>query len=151
MLKSFTVRILIAFVALTACAEDYDPFGDVDPDLLAIAVETNSGLMYVDLIIGTGPEPISGDTVTVHYVGEFTDGTVFDSSIERDEPFEFILYVSNLILGWHYGVKTMQVGGERILIIPPDLGYGADGNGGVIPPYTTLIFTITLLSIESPE
>ncbi len=147
MLKSFAAKTLIALTILMACAEDYDPFTDVDPDLLARASTMDSGLKYIDITIGEGPSPELGETVTVHYVGELTDGTVFDSSIERDEPFEFILGSVNIIEGWYWGVRTMGVGGERILIIPPDLGYGAQGVGSVIPPYATLIFTITLLAI----
>lgn len=138
----------MALIALTACAEDYDPFSDVDPDLLARATEMDSGLWYIDVRVGEGPMPEIGGIVTVHYIGALTDGTVFDNSIERDEPFEFVLGTANIIPGWNFGVSTMRVGGERILIIPPDLGYGAQGAGDVIPPYATLIFTITLLAVR---
>ncbi len=108
---------------------------------------TESGLQYVELENGTGAMPQQGQTVTVHYVGTLENGTQFDSSIERNRPFSFRIGVGQVIRGWDEGVSTMRVGGKRRLIIPPDLGYGSRGAGGVIPPNATLIFEVELLRI----
>jgi peptidylprolyl isomerase len=106
------------------------------------------GLKYVDLKIGSGPQPSAGQTVRVHYVGRLLDGTKFDSSRDRGQPFEFALGQGSVIAGWDEGVKTMRVGGRRKLIVPPQLGYGAQGAGDKIPPDATLVFDIELLGIE---
>lgn len=108
--------------------------------------ETASGLKYVDLQVGEGPMPQKGQTVTVHYTGTLEDGTPFDSSRDRG-PFQFRIGVGQVIKGWDEGVSTMKVGGRRQLIIPPDLGYGARGAGGVIPPNATLVFDVELLGV----
>lgn len=107
-----------------------------------------SGLEYVDEVIGKGPEPTTGQHVTVHYVGTLTNGTKFDSSRDRNEPFTFVIGEGEVIKGWDEGVATMQVGGKRKLIVPPQLGYGSQGAGGVIPPNATLIFEVELLGIN---
>ena len=96
---------------------------------------------------GTGASPKSGDTVTVHYTGWLTDGTKFDSSLDRDDPFAFILGQGQVIQGWEQGVATMRVGDKARLTIPADLAYGAAGYPGAIPPNATLIFEVELLSI----
>ena len=111
-------------------------------------VKTPSGLSYIDLKVGTGPSPIKGQRVTVHYVGTLKDGTKFDSSKDRGQPFQFIIGVGQVIRGWDEGVGTMKVGGIRQLIIPPALGYGASGAGNVIPPNAELHFDVELLSIQ---
>ncbi|GAB4147495.1 MAG: hypothetical protein Fur0046_25750 [Cyanobacteria bacterium J069] len=110
-------------------------------------VTTESGLKYVELVEGTGAQPQSGQTVIVHYTGTLEDGTKFDSSRDRNQPFSFRLGVGQVIRGWDEGLSTMRVGGRRQLIIPPDLGYGARGAGGVIPPNATLVFDVELLRI----
>ncbi len=112
-------------------------------------VTTDSGLQYVDVVEGTGAMPQTGQNVTVHYTGTLEDGTKFDSSRDRNRPFSFRLGVGQVIKGWDEGVATMRVGGQRQLIVPPELGYGARGAGGVIPPNSTLIFDVELLRIGS--
>lgn len=111
-------------------------------------VTTPSGLKYVDLVEGTGAMPQTGQTVIVHYTGTLTDGRKFDSSRDRNQPFSFPIGAGRVIKGWDEGLSTMKVGGQRQLIIPPDLGYGARGAGGVIPPNATLIFDVELLDIK---
>lgn len=106
---------------------------------------TASGLQYEDLKTGTGDEAKAGTTVSVHYTGWLTDGTQFDSSKDRGDPFDFVLGGGMVIRGWDEGVQGMKVGGVRRLTIPPQLGYGARGAGGVIPPNATLVFEIELL------
>ncbi|MEC4803457.1 MAG: FKBP-type peptidyl-prolyl cis-trans isomerase [Jaaginema sp. PMC 1079.18] len=110
-------------------------------------VTTDSGLQYVEIVEGDGATPNRGDTVVVHYTGTLEDGRKFDSSRDRGQPFSFKIGVGQVIKGWDEGVGSMKVGGRRKLIIPPDLGYGARGAGGVIPPNATLIFDVELLRI----
>ncbi len=110
-------------------------------------ITTDSGLKYIDLEVGTGATPQRGDTVVVHYTGTLEDGTEFDSSRDRGRPFSFKIGVGQVIKGWDEGVSTMKVGGRRQLIIPAELGYGARGAGGVIPPNATLIFDVELIRI----
>ncbi|MCL1466731.1 FKBP-type peptidyl-prolyl cis-trans isomerase [Argonema galeatum] len=111
-------------------------------------VTTPSGLKYIDLVPGTGATPKAGQTVIVHYTGTLEDGTKFDSSRDRNQPFSFPLGRGQVIKGWDEGIADMRVGGRRKLIIPPELGYGARGAGGVIPPNATLIFDVELLRIS---
>ena len=111
-------------------------------------IVTPSGLKYVDMTVGTGDTAVSGAMVTVHYTGWLTDGTKFDSSLDRRDPFTFPLGAKKVIRGWDEGVDGMKVGGKRKLTIPPDLGYGARGAGGVIPPNATLIFEVELLGVK---
>ena len=119
----------------------------VSPESEENVVTTDSGLQYVVLQEGTGASPADGQTVTVHYTGTLEDGTKFDSSRDRSRPFSFRVGVGQVIRGWDEGVGDMRVGERRKLIIPPDLGYGARGAGGVIPPNATLIFDVELLRI----
>ena len=112
-------------------------------------VVTDSGLKYYDLEPGDGPSPQEGQTAVVHYTGWLEDGTKFDSSLDRGEPFAFVLGAGRVIKGWDEGVATMKVGGRRQLVIPPDLAYGAGGaGGGLIPPNATLIFEVELIEIR---
>ncbi|AVR95682.1 MULTISPECIES: FKBP-type peptidyl-prolyl cis-trans isomerase [Telluria group] len=113
---------------------------------------TPSGLQYDDVVVGSGAEAKAGQNVTVHYTGwlrndDGSKGAKFDSSKDRNDPFEFALGAGMVIRGWDEGVQGMKVGGTRQLIIPADLGYGARGAGGVIPPNATLIFDVELLGV----
>jgi peptidylprolyl isomerase len=110
--------------------------------------KTASGLQYVDTKVGTGASPQTGQTAVVHYTGWLVDGKKFDSSKDRGQPFTFAVGRGQVIKGWDEGVATMKVGGVRKLIIPPELGYGARGAGGVIPPNATLTFEVELLEIR---
>lgn len=105
-------------------------------------------LQITDLQVGTGQEAKAGDTVTVHYTGWLTNGKKFDSSLDRGEPFSFPLGAGRVIRGWDVGVAGMKVGGKRELIIPPEMGYGSRGAGGVIPPNATLKFDVELLGVN---
>jgi FKBP-type peptidyl-prolyl cis-trans isomerase len=114
--------------------------------------ELPSGLKYNDTKVGTGTEATRGRKVSVHYTGWlYTNGEKgrkFDSSLDRGQPFQFTLGAGQVIKGWDEGVAGMKVGGQRTLIIPPELGYGARGAGGVIPPNATLMFDVELLKVE---
>jgi len=111
-------------------------------------VVTVSGLKYEDIVVGTGEEAKSGRTVEVHYTGWLTNGTKFDSSKDRGQPFSFPLGAGRVIKGWDEGVAGMKVGGKRKLTIPSELGYGSRGAGGAIPPNATLIFEVELLALR---
>jgi peptidylprolyl isomerase len=115
-------------------------------------VATPSGLKYIDVKAGTGAAPKTGQTCVMHYTGWLYDGgkkgAKFDSSVDRGQPFEFKIGMHQVIAGWDEGVATMNVGGKRTLIIPPELGYGARGAGNVIPPNATLMFDVELLAIK---
>ena len=117
-------------------------------------VTTASGLKYIDQLIGNGEEAVKGDAVEVHYTGWLYEngkrGAKFDSSLDRGEPFKFDLGAGRVIRGWDEGVAGMKVGGKRELIIPPELGYGSRGAGGVIPPNATLDFEVELLKVTKP-
>ncbi|AVZ30984.1 MULTISPECIES: FKBP-type peptidyl-prolyl cis-trans isomerase [Cyanophyceae] len=111
-------------------------------------VTTPSGLKYIELEEGTGATPERGQTVVVHYTGTLENGNKFDSSRDRNSPFEFKIGTGQVIKGWDEGLSTMKVGGRRQLIIPAELGYGSRGAGGVIPPNATLLFDVELLGIK---
>ena len=110
-------------------------------------ITTDSGLQYDELQVGEGAEATPGKTVTVHYTGWLTDGKKVVSSKDRNDPFAFVLGGGMVIRGWDEGVAGMKVGGKRKLVIPPELGYGARGAGGVIPPNATLVFEVELLDV----
>ena len=110
-------------------------------------ITTASGLQYVELVEGTGAQPVAGQTVVVHYTGTLTDGNKFDSSRDRNQPFSFKIGAGQVIQGWDEGLATMKIGGRRKLVIPSKLGYGERGAGGVIPGGATLIFDVELLKI----
>jgi FKBP-type peptidyl-prolyl cis-trans isomerase FkpA len=111
-------------------------------------VTTPSGLKYEDIETGTGAIARSGQKAKVHYTGWLKNGQKFDSSLDRNDPFEFTLGAGQVIKGWDEGVVGMKVGGKRKLTIPPSLGYGARGAGGVIPPNSELIFEVELLGVK---
>ena len=116
------------------------------------SMKTPSGLEIIDTVVGTGASPRTGQTCVMHYTGWLyqngVKGRKFDSSVDRGTPFEFPIGAQRVIAGWDEGVATMKVGGKRTLIIPPELGYGARGAGGVIPPNATLMFDVELLGVK---
>jgi peptidylprolyl isomerase len=117
------------------------------PTSLQNPTTTPSGLQYEDIVVGTGASPQNAGRVTVHYTGKFLDGKKFDSSVDRGQPFTFVIGVGQVIKGWDEGVATMKVGGKRNLIIPAALAYGARGQGP-IPPNTDLYFEVELISVQ---
>jgi len=118
------------------------------PPVTGKPVTTADGLKYWDVKVGTGATATAGHKVKVHYTGWLTNGKKFDSSVDRKEPFEFQLGAGQVIKGWDEGVAGMKVGGKRRLEIPPALGYGSRGAGGVIPPDATLLFDVELLDVK---
>jgi peptidyl-prolyl cis-trans isomerase A (cyclophilin A) len=111
-------------------------------------MKTTSGLEYIEIQAGTGAQATAGKTVSVHYTGKLQNGEVFDSSLTRGVPIEFPLGAGRVIKGWDEGIALMKVGGKAQLVIPPELGYGARGAGGSIPPNATLIFDVELVSVK---
>ena len=149
----FKSLCFVAVLSLTACAEKPSAPPAAPKETPAMPantkeVTTASGLKYTDVVEGNGGSPKKGQTVVVHYTGTLTDGSKFDSSVDRNEPFKFKIGVGMVIKGWDEGVMSMKVGGKRRLVIPSELGYGARGAGGVIPPNATLIFDVELLGLE---
>jgi len=122
--------------------------GGGPPAVSGEPTKTASGLQFIDIKVGDGASPQTGQTVVVHYTGWLADGTKFDSSVDRGQPFSFIIGTGKVIKGWDEGVATMKVGGERRLIIPPDLGYGAGGYPPIIPGNAQLIFDVQLIEIR---
>lgn len=110
--------------------------------------ETKTGLQFIDLVVGGGDTPETGKKVTVHYTGYLTNGKKFDSSVDGNKPFTFVIGYGQVIKGWDEGVASMKIGGKRKLIIPAELGYGKQGAGGIIPPNSELIFDVELLGVN---
>lgn len=156
MLKRFISGILGIGMLVVGAACGSDSTGPTDPTDLVFAPSlgvklsqmtlTSTGLYYQDLVVGTGDEAGVGQLITVHYTGWLHDGTKFDSSIDRGDPFHFYLGVGSVIAGWDEGVQGMKVGGTRKLVIPPQLGYGPARQGS-IPGNSTLVFDVELLGI----
>ncbi len=143
-MKILILLSIFSFAALTLFAQ-----GNSAPTkVTGKGMSTADGLQYWDLKVGTGPTAEKGQTVKVHYTGWLTTGKKFDSSVDRGEPFTFSLGQGQVIKGWDEGVEGMKVGGKRQLRIPPDLGYGPRGAGGVIPPNAILIFDVELLGVR---
>ncbi len=147
--KLIAALLLILAVVLPACVQNEGK--QATPAQIEVKssgmIKTSSGLAFQDLQVGTGPQPTVGKAVKVHYTGWLENGTKFDSSLDRNTPFEFVIGVGQVVPGWDEGVMTMRVGGKRKLVVPPQLGYGAAGAGGVIPPNATLIFEVELLDV----
>jgi peptidylprolyl isomerase len=146
-------------VPLAACGGDEEeasptpttPATQVEGGPPAVSGEptvTASGLQFIDIEVGTGDSPQSGQTVEVHYTGWLADGTKFDSSLDRGEPFSFVIGAGRVIAGWDEGVASMKVGGKRRLIIPPELGYGEQGYPPIIPANAELTFDVEMLAIK---
>jgi FKBP-type peptidyl-prolyl cis-trans isomerase FkpA len=139
--------IISLSMLLSACSASV-PSPSTSASAGGAEVTMPDGLKYTDDTVGTGAEAQSGKTVVVHYTGWLADGTKFDSSRDRNQPFSFPLGSGQVIKGWDEGVAGMKVGGKRTLTIPPALGYGARGAGGVIPPNATLKFEVELLDVK---
>jgi FKBP-type peptidyl-prolyl cis-trans isomerase len=150
MLKSAWFLAIVALAALPVLAQSNSSKSDTSaPTKVTGKPHTGlGGLQYWDIKEGTGATAASGHTVSVHYTGWLTNGKKFDSSVDRGEPFKFQLGAGQVIKGWDEGVAGMKVGGKRQLRIPPELGYGDRGAGGVIPPNATLIFDVELLGVQ---
>jgi len=140
--------ILVVVVLLGACASSGSAANKPAAAPGGTMQTTPSGLQYEDLVVGTGDSPRQGQTASVHYTGWLDNGQKFDSSLDRGRPFDFQVGAGQVIKGWDEGVATMKVGGKRKLLIPPDLGYGSRGAGGVIPPNANLTFEVELLGIK---
>jgi FKBP-type peptidyl-prolyl cis-trans isomerase len=150
----FSRRTIIrtAFAAVAAAASTPVAIRMASAQTAGKLMTTASGLQIIDSKVGTGASPKSGQTCVMHYTGWLYEngqkGKKFDSSVDRNEPFEFTIGQRQVIAGWDEGVGSMKVGGKRTLIIPPALGYGGRGAGGVIPPNATLMFDVELLAVK---
>ena len=142
------IGAIVAAFVIGAAALLFSGKGSKNAGKFGEEVTTPSGLKYIDEVIGTGPSPLRGRTVTVHYTGMLEDGTKFESSLDRGQPYDFRIGVGGVVKGWDEGIMTMRIGGRRRLIIPPDLGYGATGRPPLIPPNSTLIFDIELINVK---
>jgi len=144
--KRTRVIAAVVIVALVAGAAAYLLVPSL-PGRAGAEVTTASGLKYTDLVVGTGPSPRPGQTAVVHYTGTLTNGTQFDSSRDRGQPFPFVFRQTPMIQGWDEGIATMKVGGRRRLVVPPALGYGSTPKDK-IPPNSTLVFDVELLDVK---
>jgi peptidylprolyl isomerase len=155
-MKRTKVTLLMAAATLlglaasvpTNAARNNNPLPEENKMTQTNTTTTGSGLQYEDLVVGKGESPRNGQKVSVHYTGWLTNGSKFDSSVDRGQPFEFTIGHGQVIKGWDEGVLTMKIGGKRKLIIPPGLGYGPGGMPPVIPPNSTLIFEVQLLGVR---
>ena len=142
----------VAVAAAVAIACSAAPPATAQTQSKGTSMTTASGLQITDSTVGSGASPQKGQRCTMHYTGwlykDGVKGAKFDSSVDRGQPFDFVIGVGQVIKGWDEGVSTMKVGGKRTLIIPPELGYGARGAGGVIPPNATLMFDVELLGVQ---
>ena len=138
---------LVVIVVIILAVAGYFVYKAMNPAQPA-APAAPAELQIEDVKKGTGAEAKAGDTVVVHYTGTLLDGTKFDSSLDRGQPFTFVLGNGDVIQGWDQGIVGMQAGGQRKLTIPPDLAYGERGAGGVIPPNASLVFVVELLEIK---
>lgn len=144
-MKTFRFALLIiAALAFISCSSSKNTSKE---EVKSNIIKTASGLQYEDIVVGTGAKPEKGKEVTVHYTGKLEDGSVFDSSVEKNKPFKFKIGIGQVIKGWDEGVMGMQVGGKRKLIIPAELGYG-DRAAGKIPANSVLIFDVELLEVK---
>jgi peptidylprolyl isomerase len=154
MRASLSARAVVALILMAAAAGTFAaaPTTSAMAQTAGKTMTTPSGLQIIDTVVGTGASPKRGQICVMHYTGWLYEngakGKKFDSSVDRNEPFEFPIGTGRVIRGWDEGVATMKVGGKRTLIIPPALGYGASGAGGVIPPNATLIFDVELLQVK---
>ena len=142
-IAAIVVAFIIGIVALLFSGKRSE-----NPGIAGELVTTASGLKYIDEVIGNGPSPLRGRTVTVHYTGMLENGTKFYSSLDSGKPDDFRIGVGAVMKGWDEGLMTMRIGGKRRLIIPPDLAYGATGRLPQIPPNSTLIFDIELINVK---
>lgn len=151
-MRAFSVTGVLAALGLVATIAGFLPSTPATAQAVGKTMTTSSGLQIIDSHMGSGATPKTGQICVMHYTGWLyqngAKGKKFDSSVDRGEPFEFPIGRHQVIAGWDEGVATMKVGGKRTLIIPPELGYGARGAGGVIPPNATLIFDVELLDVK---
>jgi peptidylprolyl isomerase len=147
MTLSRSTIMIVTFLLLAGCQPSLRTLPG-EPYTMETKKNLPSGLSYLEMQEGTGEQAKSGQQVTVHYTGYLTNGKKFDSSVDRNQPFTFALGTGQVIKGWDEGVQGMKVGGKRKLIIPPDMGYGSRGAGGVIPPNAELVFDVELLGVK---